>query len=66
MEHLKHGVTFDLKAARAKNLKRVQTAIRSDFTVGKKFAKWLGLKEEGLMRRYGFDGSDQYMYARIF
>jgi RimJ/RimL family protein N-acetyltransferase len=54
------------KAARAKNLKRVQTAIRSDFTVGKKFAKWLGLKEEGLMRRYGFDGSDQYMYARIF
>jgi RimJ/RimL family protein N-acetyltransferase len=54
------------KAAKAKNLKRVQTAIRSDFAVGKKFAKWLGLKEEGLMRRYGFDGSDQYMYARIF
>ena len=29
------------RAAKAKNLKRVQTAIRSDFTVGKKFAKWL-------------------------
>jgi hypothetical protein len=24
------------------------------------------LENEGLMRKFGFDGSDQYMYARIF
>jgi hypothetical protein len=30
------------------------------------FAKWLGLQEEGLMKKFGFDGSDQYMYARLF
>ena len=34
--------------------------------MGLKFAKWLGLKEEGLMKKYGFDGSDHYRYARLF
>ena len=29
-------------------------------------AEWLGLEKEGLMRKWGFDGSDQYMYARLF
>ena len=48
------------------NIKRVQTAVRSDFDKGIRFAEWLGLKNEGLMKHYGFDGSDQYRYARIF
>ena len=34
--------------------------------VGQFFASWLGLQEEGLMKHYGFDGSDHYRYARIF
>jgi len=39
---------------------------RSDFDKGIRFAEWLGLENEGLMKHYGFDGSDQYRYARIF
>ena len=45
---------------------RVQTAIRKDFLHGQKFAEWVGLENEGLMKKYGFDGSDQYRYARVF
>jgi len=54
------------KTAKENNINRVQTAIRADYTIGLKFAKWLGLEEEGLMKKFGFDGSDQYMYARLF
>ena len=54
------------RVAKEHNIKRVQTAIRKDFTQGKRFAEWLGLENEGLMRKFGFDGTDQYRYARIF
>ena len=54
------------RVAKENNIKRVQTAVRVDFDKGLRFAKWLGLEEEGLMKHYGFDGSDQYRYARIF
>ena len=54
------------RVARKYNIKRVQTAVRSDFDKGIRFAEWLGLKNEGLMKHYGFDGSDQYRFARIF
>jgi len=54
------------RVAKEHNIKRVQTAIRKDFAQGKRFAEWLGLEREGLMRKWGFDGSDQYMYARLF
>jgi RimJ/RimL family protein N-acetyltransferase len=45
---------------------RVQTAVRAEFGIGIKFAKWLGLENEGLMKRYGFDGADHYRFARLF
>ena len=54
------------RVAKEHNIKRVQTAIRADFDKGLRFAKWLGLEEEGLMKHYGFDGSHHYRYARIF
>ena len=54
------------KVAKENNITRVQSAIRKDFKQGLRFAEWLGLKEEGLMKKFGFDGTDQYMYARIF
>jgi hypothetical protein len=54
------------RIAKENNINRVQTAVRADYTTGLKFAKWLGLEEEGLMKKFGFDGSDQYMYARLF
>jgi RimJ/RimL family protein N-acetyltransferase len=54
------------KVAKKYNIKRVQTAVRSDFDKGIRFAEWLGLENEGLMKHYGFDSSHQYRYARIF
>jgi len=54
------------RIAREHGIWRVQTAIRANYTTGLKFAKWLGLKEEGLMKKFGFDASDQYLYSRIF
>ena len=54
------------RVAREHNIERVQTAIRKDFKQGQRFAEWLGLKNEGLMKKFGFDGTDQYRYARIF
>jgi len=54
------------RLAKENNIKRVQTAVRQDYDTGIKFAKWLGLENEGLMKHYGFDGSHQYRYARIF
>ena len=54
------------RVAREHDLERVQTAIRKDFKEGQRFAEWLGLENEGLMKKFGFDGTDQYRYARIF
>jgi hypothetical protein len=54
------------RLAKENNIKRVQTAVRADFKIGLKFASWLGLENEGLMKRYGFDGSDHYRFARLF
>ena len=54
------------KVAKQHNIRRVQTAVRSEFGIGIRFAKWLGLENEGLMKRYGFDGADHYRFARIF
>jgi hypothetical protein len=54
------------RVARENNITRVQSAIRKDFKEGLRFAEWLGLEKEGLMKKWGFDGSDQYMYARLF
>ena len=55
----------DLLATNNK-LKRIQTAVKHDSETAIRFAEWLGLENEGLMKHYGFDGSDQYRYARIF
>lgn len=56
---------FDYVAT-SNNIKRVQTAVRADYGIGIRFAKWLGLKNEGLMKNYGIDGADHYRFARIF
>lgn len=45
---------------------RLQTAVRADYDVGLRFAKWLGLEKEGLMKKYGPDGSNYYRMARIY
>jgi RimJ/RimL family protein N-acetyltransferase len=52
--------------ATSNNIKRLQTAVRADFGIGIRFAKWLGFANEGLMKSYGFDGADHYRMARIY
>jgi len=52
--------------ATSNNIKRLQTAVRPDFGIGIRFAKWLGFTNEGLMKSYGFDGTDRYRFARIY
>jgi RimJ/RimL family protein N-acetyltransferase len=52
--------------ATSNNIKRLQTAVRTDFGIGIRFAKWLGFTNEGLMKSYGFDGADHYRMARIY
>ena len=52
--------------ARDYKFERIQTAVRADFGIGIRFAKWMGLTNEGLMKKYGFDGTDHYRFARIF
>lgn len=45
---------------------RLQTAVKSNFKLGIRFAEWLGLEKEGLMKQYGPDGSDYYRMAKIY
>lgn len=45
---------------------RLQTSVKAKFTTGIRFATWLGLTKEGLMRKYGPDGSDYYKMAKIY
>jgi RimJ/RimL family protein N-acetyltransferase len=52
--------------AKTNNIKRLQTAVRTDFGIGIRFAKWLGFTNEGLMKHYGFDGADHYRFSRIY
>lgn len=47
-------------------IKRLQTSVKADSKLAIRFAEWLGLKQEGLMKKYGPDGSDYYRYARLF
>ena len=47
------------------NIVRLQTAVRADFPMGVKFAKWLGFKNEGLMKKYDMEGKDFYRFARV-
>jgi hypothetical protein len=47
-------------------IKRLQTTVKYDFSEGIRFASWLGLKPEGIMKKYGPDGSDYYRMAKIY
>ena len=47
-------------------IKRLQTSVKASFTTGVRFASWLGLKNEGLMKNYGPDGSDYLRMAKIY
>ena len=72
-EMLKHPITISkvikkdfARIAKEQDIERIQTAVRKDFKTGIRFVEWLGFEREGLMKKWGFDSSDQYMYARLF
>jgi len=44
---------------------RIQAPLRVDFPEGIRFAEWLGLEYEGLLRKYHADHSDARMFALI-
>ena len=45
--------------------RRLQATSRSDFSAGQRFLEFLGFEREGLLRKYGPDGADHYLYARV-
>lgn len=45
--------------------RRIQFEVRADYDMGCRWAESLGMQREGLMRKWGPDGSDHYLYARI-
>lgn len=45
---------------------RVQTSVKENFKVGVRFAEWLGLEKEGLMRMYGPDKTNYIRMAKIY
>lgn len=51
--------------AKENSYHRIQATARSDFPQGQRFLEFLGFTREGLMHRYGPDGSDHYLYARL-
>lgn len=46
-------------------LRRLETAVDSDFAAGHRWAGMLGFVREGRMRAYGLDGRDADLYARV-
>ena len=45
---------------------RLQTSVKEEFKTGIRFAEWLGLKKEGLMKKYGPDQTNYYRMAKIY
>ena len=48
------------------NIWRLQTSVKENFDTGVRFAEWLGLKKEGLMQKYGPDGTNYFRMAKIY
>lgn len=46
-------------------VRRIETAVDSDFAAGHRWARMLGFAREGRMRAYGLDGRDADLYARV-
>jgi hypothetical protein len=47
------------------NLYRVQATPRTNWSTGYRFVESLGFQREGVLRKYGLDREDCYMYGRI-
>ena len=47
------------------NLWRIQASIHTTDEKAIRFAQWLDFEYEGIMRKFGPDGSDYFRYARV-
>ena len=45
---------------------RLQTAVKEQFLTGVRFAQWLGLEKEGLMKYYGLDQTNYWRMAKYY
>ena len=45
---------------------RLQTAVKEQFLTGVRFAEWLGLEKEGLMKYYGLDQTNYWRMAKYY
>lgn len=45
--------------------RRIQTVVRQDFENGKRWAAMMGFLNEGLMEKYGPEGTSYYRYALV-
>ena len=43
-----------------------RSIVKEEFITGVRFAEWLGLKNEGLMTKYGPDQTNYYRMAKIY
>jgi RimJ/RimL family protein N-acetyltransferase len=70
-EALRHGIALHRRVVKLfksffdQGWWRIQTTVRADFTTGIVWLDRLGFKDEGLMEKYGPDGSDYIRYARV-
>ena len=46
-------------------LRRIEATVRAGHRAGHRWMHALGFKREGLMRRYGPEGEDHHLYARL-
>jgi RimJ/RimL family protein N-acetyltransferase len=46
-------------------VQRVQASVHAEDAKAIRFAHWLKFEDEGLMRKYGPDGSDYHRMARV-
>jgi RimJ/RimL family protein N-acetyltransferase len=54
-----------IKVASDLNLRRIQAHCDVNVPKAVKFLEQIGFQREGLMRGYGEDGSDHYLYAIV-
>jgi RimJ/RimL family protein N-acetyltransferase len=47
------------------SLKRIQASVHTNDQQAIRYVEWLGFENEGLMKKYGPDGSDYYRFARV-
>lgn len=45
--------------------RRIEAVVESDFDAGHRWARLLGMEQEGIMRSYSPAGKDFYLYSRV-